>query len=186
MTNTPEPSTPETPSSQEFHQPFPVAGAPPATTEGASNPGEIFELSPYCMKWPASDTEPGWDVTIAVIDGRYAATELVVYPPKGKGISRSMLHQLDIHRIVGLAASSADADARDPELMEKMTALLKEQKITGDGRLQTIAAVYQLAKLQHVPLHQIAADLGVHKKTLQRWAQQAEIAGYLSSKDRTW
>ncbi|MBT2555840.1 hypothetical protein [Arthrobacter sp. ISL-5] len=183
---TTEPATPETTASPEFHQPFPVAGASVGTNQTPPDPGEVFEFGSYDLGWPPSDTEPEWNVTIALIDGRYAATELVVRPPKGQGISRSMLHQLDIHRIVGLAADSADADARDPDLMDKLMALLNEQKLTGDGRLQAIASVYQLAKLQHVPLHQVAADLGVHKKTLQRWAQQAESAGYLSAKDRTW
>jgi hypothetical protein len=146
----------------------------------------MLELGKYWLEIPPTDTAPGWRVTAEVIDGRYAATKLVVTPPEGKGITRSMLHEMDIHRMVDIVVASADADARDPDLMKKITAPLVDGKVTGDEKLQVIARIYQLAKLQGVPLHQVASELGVHKKTLQRWAQQAENAGFLSAEDRTW
>lgn len=147
----------------------------------------MLELGKYTLGPVApTDTAPGWTVTVEVIDGRYVATELVVTPPEGKGITRSMLHEMDIHGMVRNAVWSAETDARDPDLMQKICAPLVEGKLTGDEKLQAIARMYQLAKLQGVPLHQVAAELGVHKKTLQRWAQQAEAGGFLSTEDRKW
>jgi hypothetical protein len=148
--------------------------------------GGVPEIGTFEVEHPATDTEPGWEVVVEVVDGRAVATKVVLLAPKGRGITRSMLHGMDIHGIVQQAVQDADASARSPLLMGDITGPIRDGALTGDDKLRAVAFAYRLAKLQGIPLHQIAADLGVHKKTLQRWAQQAEKSGYLNPEDRMW
>lgn len=158
------------------------------TQPEAGNPPEPVQLQ--WIELDATENHPGYRIQIEIVDGRYAATEVVLWPPKGRAITRSMLHDMNIHEIVQDAVRGAEEDGGEdvqwPSLMERALAPLKEENITGTAKLEAVAKVYQLAKLQRIPLHQVAAELGVHKKTLQRWAQQAEADGFLSAEDRTW
>lgn len=168
------------------------AGKPGGDAQQPPPEGRVPEIGTFEVSREATDTEPGCEVVIDMVDGRPAATKIVLSAPNGRGITRSMLHGMDIHGIVQQAVRDADASAEQlgllssPSLMKETIGRIRDGALTGDDRLHAVASVYRLAKRQGVPLHQIAADLGVHKKTLQRWAQQAEKSGFLSSEDRVW
>ena len=158
------------------------------TQPEAENSPEPVELQ--WIEIDAAESHPGYRIQIEIIDGRYAATEVVLWPPKGRAITRSMLHDMNIHEIVQDAVRGAEEDGAEdvlrPSPMSRAMEPLKEDDLAGTAKLEAVAKVYKTAKLSRVPLHKVAANLGVHKKTLQRWAQQAEAAGFLSGEDRTW
>lgn len=149
-----------------------------------------------------SATEMGWDMEVTVIDGRHVVTSLTLNPPVGKGITRSMLHGLDLHRIVQVVIQDhqrqRDEEFEWPEdlhvedsswpraMLRAVVPFFDGTDLSGEAKLTVVADVYRTAKLLSVPLHEVAEKLGVHKKTLQRWAQQAEAAGKLTPAERVW
>lgn len=156
---------------------------------------DLLQSEAKYSEHPASDTEPGWKVKAEVINGRYAATELVLTPPAGQGLTRSMLHGMDIHGLVRDAVMEAEAFPPVPAgagwtvaMAQAMEPFLPDSAYppTGEEKLKAIAHLYRTAKLTRIPLHRLASVMGVHKKTLQRWARQAEDAGFLTAADRTW
>ncbi len=142
---------------------------------------------------PASDDAPGFELVVDLINGKYVAVELTLFAPRGAGLKRSDLYAFDLQRKVDAAARAAREPKPEypPEVtleiqLEDLQERLVDPDTSESGRLMAVARLYRTAKLTGTPLHVVAERLGVHKKTLQRWARQAEAAGHLLAQDRRW
>jgi hypothetical protein len=143
---------------------------------------------------PPTGGKYGYELVADVVNGKFGAVELTFTAAAGATLNRSDLYGFDLQGHVKAAVEAGRAHPR-PELspaarlhlaMENLRHTMTSKNTSETDRLQAVANVYRAAKLAAVSLGAVAEDLGVHKKTLQRWAKQAESAGELSPEDRKW